>query len=169
MEMRREDKVVDLKKRVRTSWLAGLSSPHMPQRLTPQKKLRCSFLAQISDAYNIPTICQRLFLHGVELDSSQTIEELGLDGSSVVELLQVHEDSSNTNAWSDSVDEKSRRKGAGKRARGEGFGGTALSGGWEEADSERAEGDKVAEGSAADMQVDVSALVRLHLRAVLIA
>ncbi|TEB26623.1 cysteine proteinase [Coprinellus micaceus] len=81
---------------------------------------------QISEAYEIPTICQKLFLHGAELnDNEATAESLDLLAHDVLELHHVTEEI-DVDGISDS--EADRKK---PRDEGRGFNGTVLGGaGW---------------------------------------
>jgi ubiquitin carboxyl-terminal hydrolase 48 len=83
-------------------------------------------VAQISEAYEIPTICQKLFLHGAELnDNEATAESLDLLAHDVLELHHVTEEI-DVDGISDS--EADRKK---PRDEGRGFNGTVLGGaGW---------------------------------------
>ncbi|KDE06977.1 hypothetical protein MVLG_02715 [Microbotryum lychnidis-dioicae p1A1 Lamole] len=82
----------------------------------------------IDHKLSIPTICQRLFFKGEELDdSSATVEKLGILPDMVLELFEVKEGALGLSKLEDVGDEI---RSTGKARREEGFGGTGLSG-WE--------------------------------------
>ncbi|SCZ96639.1 BZ3500_MvSof-1268-A1-R1_Chr4-4g07505 [Microbotryum saponariae] len=98
----------------------------------------------IDHKLSIPTICQRLFFKGEELDdSSATVEKLGMLPDMVLELFEVKEGALGLSKLED-VGDEIRSKG--KARREEGFGGTGLSG-WEHA------------GGAEKMVVDEASVV----------
>ncbi|KAJ3544080.1 hypothetical protein NMY22_g2917 [Coprinellus aureogranulatus] len=79
---------------------------------------------QISELFEIPTICQKLFLHGTELeDNEATAKSLDLLANDVLELRQMTEEI-DVDGLSDS--ETGRNK---PRDEGRGFNGTVLGGG----------------------------------------
>lgn len=89
----------------------------------------------LAELYNTPTIYQRLFFKGRELDdSSETVEHIGICPGDTIEMLKVdaHDDDVDFGALSD-ADEDSIAKGRGKKRRTnvEGFSGTGLYG-WEQ-------------------------------------
>lgn len=78
---------------------------------------------QISKLFDIPTICQKLTLHGTELnDNEATAESLDMLADDVVELQQITEE---IDIDSD-AESRSRSK---PREEGRGFNGTVLGGG----------------------------------------
>lgn len=83
-------------------------------------------MLQISELFEIPTICQKLFLRGTELeDNEATAESLDILAHDVLELHQITEEI-DIDGVSDS--ETGRRK---PRDEGRGFSGTVLGGaGW---------------------------------------
>ncbi|ORY72576.1 hypothetical protein BCR35DRAFT_307589 [Leucosporidium creatinivorum] len=89
---------------------------------------------QISNRFFIPTICQRLFYQNQELESEQTVDEIGLFDGATLELYEVAEDDPDLSKLDDTIDDAALSKGKGKnkRAREEGFGGTGLAGGWDQ-------------------------------------
>ncbi|SCV68974.1 BQ2448_1994 [Microbotryum intermedium] len=96
------------------------------------KALKISIYNKLS----IPTICQRLFFKGQELDdSSATVEKLGVLPDMVLELFEVKEGALGLSKLEDVGDEVDRK---GKRRREEGFGGTGLFG-WENVGAENLE------------------------------
>ncbi|KAH9934725.1 cysteine proteinase [Fomitopsis serialis] len=79
----------------------------------------------LQDELGTPVISQRLFHHGHELDnSSSTLSSLGILSN---DLLDLQEQAEDINLLSDSDDEPAERHGK-RRAEGQGFGGTLLSG-----------------------------------------
>ncbi|GJJ12668.1 hypothetical protein Clacol_006912 [Clathrus columnatus] len=80
---------------------------------------------EIQDVFNIPTICQQLFLRGNELtDGSETVASLGILAN---ETLDLKEEKEVIDMDSD-VDIDSQRSPKKRREEGRAFGGTVLSG-----------------------------------------
>lgn len=78
---------------------------------------------QISELFDIPTICQKLTLHGAELqDNEATAESLQLLANDIIELQQITEEIDIDN-MSDSGSTRSR-----PRTQERGFNGTLLGG-----------------------------------------
>lgn len=81
---------------------------------------------------SIPTIYQRLFYNGRELESQETVVELGLCGGEYLELLEMKMDDEDVelSKLDDSIDEveRERNRKGGRKGRVEGFGGTGLMG-----------------------------------------
>jgi hypothetical protein len=80
---------------------------------------------QLQDELNIPTICQRLFYHGLELDdSSATVQSIGILANDTLDLREESEDNDRLNSDSDVSHAKKKR-----RQEERGFSGTLLGGG----------------------------------------
>jgi ubiquitin carboxyl-terminal hydrolase 48 len=80
---------------------------------------------QISKLFDIPTICQKLTLHGTELlDNEATAESLDILADDVLELQQITEE---IDIDSDGAEE-TRRSRSKPREEGQGFNGTVLGG-----------------------------------------
>lgn len=83
-------------------------------------------IAQIQDQLDIPTISQRLYYEGVELDDNEeTIDSLGVLTNSSLDLREQVEDAD----LLDSNSESEKRQGNRRREEGPGFEGTLLGNG----------------------------------------
>lgn len=139
IEMRKDDTVKDLKVRVRRCCSL---EPDFPFGTADEP---CE---QINDVLDIPTIYQRLWYNNRELESSDTVEELGLYNGATIEVLEVSvDDDIDLGKLDDAVPDADRKR----KNRGEGFGGTGLTG-W---DSPRAGPDGDASGSGDGDAMDV--------------
>jgi hypothetical protein len=139
IEMRKDDTVKDLKVRVRH---CNSLEPDFPFGTADEP---CD---QINDVLDIPTIYQRLWYNNRELESSDTVEELGLYNGATIEVLEVSvDDDIDLGKLDDAVPDADRKR----KNRGEGFGGTGLTG-W---DSPRAGTNGDASGSGDDAAMDV--------------
>lgn len=88
--------------------------------------LPSNFPFQVNKAFKIPTISQRLYYNGVELDdNSKTIAELKILNKDVLYLKEIDEDT----IVLDSDTEEDAGKKRNKRVEGDAFKGTLLSGG----------------------------------------
>ncbi|THH17534.1 hypothetical protein EW146_g3292 [Bondarzewia mesenterica] len=77
----------------------------------------------IQEQLNIPTICQRLFLRGKELDDNQaSVADLGMLENDIIDMRQENED---VDLLEDSDVDQPKAK---RRAEGRAFGGTLLGG-----------------------------------------
>lgn len=114
--------------------------------LRSRSSRRLTFSApQISDSFGIPTIYQRLFIDGRELNNDETVEVLGLCRGALLELFEVQVDENiSLDQLDDAIDPSVRPK-RGKKSREEGFDNTGLFG-WESREK--------------DPQMDVDADVR---------
>ena len=84
------------------------------------KRIRLT-VRQVNEEFLIPTICQRFFYHGQELeDSSATVATLKLLANDVIDLREA-EEAIEIDSDSDSKPSNKRR-----REEGQGFGGTLL-------------------------------------------
>jgi hypothetical protein len=81
-------------------------------------------IAQLQDELNIPTICQRLFYHGQELDdSSASVGSIGILANDILDLREESEDNDHLNSDTDVSHVKKKR-----RQEERGFSGTLLGG-----------------------------------------
>jgi len=85
---------------------------------------------ELQDAFNVPTICQRLYLKGVELtDSSETVGFLAILAHDTLDLRVEKEGVLDSDAEETTEQHPRRRRQQQPRDEGRAFGGTVLSGG----------------------------------------
>ena len=125
-----------------------MNSPVLTRKPTSNAYLAST---QISKLFDIPTICQKLSLHGAELlDNEATAESLDILADDVLELQQITEE---IDIDSDGAEEsRSRSK---PREEGQGFNGTVLGGRGVRAGSSMVMTDRSLPSSRADTPADI--------------
>ncbi|KDQ60999.1 hypothetical protein JAAARDRAFT_204773 [Jaapia argillacea MUCL 33604] len=107
-------------KRLRQVKVSGERRRVMITKSTTLKDIKL----KLQDEFGVPTICQRLFHHSVELqDNSATVMTMGILSNDLLDLREVLEDESNLNSDAEGGNDAKRR-----RDEGRGFGGTLLAG-----------------------------------------